>query len=412
MNKRAKMSPAYRLPAACITVTKVDVAFTSTGVEPERAIEVFELSAAAIKKLAIRLKNRIENGGYKTSPCAGIYSATTLCGTTDFRQTRTANAADPIWFIGDLHGDLAALKALTEFARRQNERDGLSAPTRLFFLGDLVDGAPFSAEVIAWIMKAWNNKPRLEQEKAEMTQPPPFEVMAVIGNHDNGLRFVENDTGGEFVSSVSPSTFAQDLNRRMKEGHREAWKQFGCAAIEFFEALPRMVMLNQTVMVAHGGVPHSDVVIATRADLNTPQALGDFIWNRLHETAPKKIPNRESHGSQVGIKNFDAFVAKLADTAGVAFSPKIFIRGHDHHEGNFKRYENYKLCSVLTLNAFTVNRDFYGQKYRDLALLRWIPSETDKMTLFRLRFQSGGLEQIWRVLLPERAKGNIQDITP
>jgi hypothetical protein len=295
------------------------------------------------------------------------------------------------------------LKALTDFASAKDKCDGINAPTRLFFLGDFTDDAPFSAEVVAWVMRQRSMVFQPLQEEHGALSHAKFEVMLVVGNHDDGLQFIDDDAGGKFVSTVSPSTFAEELNERIKaeelneriKGEKSgAWKAFGKAAIDFFKGVPRMVMLNKIVMVAHGGVPHSDVQITKLEDLNSTQALSDFVWTRLHETAPKKFPDRESRGSQLGVKDYEGFISKLLNTAVVGFAPKIFIRGHDHHDNNFKRYGKYEGCLVLTLNAFTVNRSSYGSKFRDLAMLRWVPSDGEKMTLFRLKFQPGDLEEM------------------
>jgi len=107
------------------------------------------------------------------------------------------------------------------------------------------------------------------------------------------------------------------------------------------------------------------------------------VWTRIHEDAPLRHPNRYSSGAEVGIKNFNDFIGKLSFLPGGP--PKVFIRGHDHHTGNFKRYEKYDKCAVLTINAFTVNRrPVWGEpRERALALLRWDPADGGQMTLFR-----------------------------
>lgn len=405
--KLARWAPLIiRTPAASISVTKVSLAFNPAEETSEEDVPRYLFSVADVAALAKDMKSWVAECGFSKNTKPLFPTNRASCEKTLFLATVSQDLSRPVWFIGDLHGDLTALKALTDFARTQDKRDNIAAPTRLFFLGDFTDDAPFSAEVAAWVMQQCGIGLQPVQEGHGSQSQAAFEVMAVAGNHDDGLRFIEDDVGGKFVSTVSPSTFADELNERMKCINGGAWKAFGLAAIDFFKVLPRMVMLDKIIMVAHGGVPHSDVSLAKREDLDSPDALSDFVWNRLHETAPKKFPNRESRGSQLGVKDFDGFIAKLADPAVVGFAPKVFIRGHDHHDGNFKRYESYKGCSVVTLNAFTVNRGSYGQKYRDLALLRWVPSESERMTLFRLKFQDGALEEMWRTLAPGQRNAN------
>lgn len=394
-----------RPPPTRISVFRSEVFFTSQEVTNEVPVPDLELALEAeVKALAEGLKKWVESA---FNPPRND----DVRGQTQFLP-EAENGSKPTWFIGDLHGDLIALKVLTDFAREQDKRDGMTNPTKLFFLGDLVDGAPYSAEVVAWVMREWNRKAQLEEVGSGSISSPQYEIQAVIGNHDEGLRYVEYETGGQFTSIVSPSTFAGELNQRMEQGPKHAWTTFGHAAISFFKGLPRMVMLGKTIMVVHGGVPHTDVQTATKEELNSEQALSDFIWNRLHETAPKKIPNRVSSGPELGIKDFNGFMTKLETMADVGFAPKALIRGHDHHEGNYLRYENYKVCAVMTLNAFTFNRGYFGPKYRDLALLRWSPTETDKFTLYRLKFETGSLEQLWHDLTPAESTSDRREETP
>lgn len=393
-------------PEIPISVTQIGLVFTSSEETSDESVSSHTLSPIDVKALAEELRQWIEEYGFANTLSQCFPRHCDSFGKTLFLDELSEVPSRPIWFIGDLHGDLVALQALTNFARIQDTRDNIGFPTRLFFLGDFTDDAPFSAEIVAWVMRHNCTSWHTLQQKNTKPCHAEFEVMSVVGNHDDGLRFIENNAGGKFISTVSPSSFAEGLNERMKGEHGEAWKAFGKAAIEFFLALPRMVLLNKNIMVAHGGVPHSDVLIHQREDLNSLQALSDFVWNRLHETAPKKIPNRESRGSQLGINDFNGFISNLKEKAIIGVAPTVFIRGHDHHDGNFKRYASYKGCSVVTLNAFTVNRCSLGQKYRDLALLRWVPSEGTKMILFRLSFQDGALKEMWRTLVPEEKNVN------
>ena len=398
------MGTAFRM--ATISATKVIISSDRSTSMPEDLAARYELSAADVMDLAEKLRTWISESRFR-SLSAGSEVHPDVPQGTQLRQTGTVTPPSPIWFIGDLHGDLGALQVLTRFAHAQNEHEGVLTPTQLFFLGDFIDGAPFSAEVVAWVMGACNADFDRTNLQEVMENKAQFVVHAVAGNHEDGLRFVDNDTGGEFLSTVSPSSFAEELNERMRQDNGAVWKKFGIKAIEFFKTLPRMVLLDKTVMVAHGGAPHTDVEVFNRGCLETQQALSDFVWNRLHETAPKKVPNRESHGSQQGIKDFEEFISKLAGIDDICCSPRAFIRGHDHHPGNFKHYENYKSCLVLTLNAFTINRDSYGEKFRDLAILRWLPSDADNMTLFRLKFETGDLQKLWSAMWREASGTDV-----
>ncbi len=370
-----------------ISVTRTDYTVDTRAIGAEEHVSEISVTARAVARMAEKIRLDIQGGRFSNSrdpverpPCS-----------PKVKLSENAGGTNPIWFIGDLHGDLVALRTLTMFARKQNRCDGIALPTRLCFLGDFVDDAPFSAEVVAWIIR--NSPLRLGGLGQGLKT---YDVSAVAGNHDDGLFYSDTEDNGHFASTVSPSSFAEELNAHLKAG--EAWRSFGRHAIDFFQRLPRMIVFNQSLMVAHGGVPHSDVPITERSDLESPQALSDFVWNRLHESAQKKFPNRESRGSQQGVRDFDSFIAKLAGMPDICATPKVFVRGHDHHESNFKLYDAYKGCAVMTLNAFTVNRDCFGAKYRDLAMLRWTPSRANTIEIFRFKFKEGSLEQIWAVL--------------
>jgi hypothetical protein len=143
-----------------------------------------------------------------------------------------------------------------------------------------------------------------------------------------------------------------------------------------------MVLLDETVMVFHGGVPHTDVTphLETLADLHNESEkkfptnpLEDFIWLRLHKTAPEKIPNRGTHGADEGYKDFDAFIKKLSSKLYLGVCPSLAIRGHDHQEDNYKHFEKYTRSKLVTVNALTLNRSS-GKRYNDLAIVRWQPN--------------------------------------
>lgn len=380
-------------PLPNVTVTKTEFGLGPADLGSEEVVLEFAVTAPTVKRWARGMMNWIENRKFRgpTDDPATFQLAATP---TIFQTTPPERQESPIWFVGDLHGDLVALMALKRFALYQDRQDRTTSPVRVCFLGDFIDDGPYSAEVVAWLMKAMSHQ--RETDSKPRARSSACEIMAVVGNHDEGLRFIPDGDQGSFGSTVSPSRFSDELNQRMGQVNGGAWKEFGLAAIELFGRLPRMALIDGSVLIAHGGVPHADVVIADRSDLNSPQALSDFVWNRLHETARRKIPNRESRGSQQGIWDIEQFLERLTPIA--SGKPKFFLRGHDHHNDNFKHYEEYKSCSVMTLNAFTVNRGGFGQKYRNLALLRWRPAEPDRMTLFRLRFREGALDEIWREL--------------
>lgn len=56
----------------------------------------------------------------------------------------------PLWFIGDLHGDLLALEAALALIRTHPKYG--SQNSRIIFLGDLFDDAGFGLEVLLRVL--------------------------------------------------------------------------------------------------------------------------------------------------------------------------------------------------------------------------------------------------------------------
>jgi len=272
----------------------------------------------------------------------------------------------PVWFIGDLHGDFLALLLATNFAHGYDHalaahRGGLpaSASTNLFFLGDFIDEGPHAGEVMAWLLASCAGRTFGGQN---------FSIMALLGNHDEGLAYDEYLRG--FWTSLSPANFFVQLNDCPNHALAVA---FGTAVCAFFRELPRAALLNKSILAVHGGVPHAELTAAMRnaADLELEDALTDYTWARLLEDCPQgNTAERERTGAWVGHQEFDRFIEAFARITGTA--PQLCLRGHDHKLRNFKWFENYKNCRVLTLNNFTVNqRDpKAGGRYRPVTLAR------------------------------------------
>jgi hypothetical protein len=209
-----------------------------------------------------------------------------------------------------------------------------------------------------------------------------FNIRAVLGNHDEAFAYDQNQN--RFFSKVSPCEFSEQLNRHLENPRVVA---FGKNIEAFFKRLPRMVTINNDIMVAHGGVPHTDIQpkITTKSDLESAEALRDFIWVRLHERAPERYPNRESAGAEIGHKDFANFIditRRVLD-----FTPRNFVRGHDHVEGNFQHLENYRAARVFTINAFSFRKRYgIGSPFRPPVILRYdptTPSQENNFTVFK-----------------------------
>jgi hypothetical protein len=281
----------------------------------------------------------------------------------DDRAVRVAALDDarPLWFVGDLHGDLLALEAALALARR----DAGAAP-RLVFLGDLFDDGGAGLEVLARVF--------------ELLAEDPASVCVLAGNHDEALRW----TGERFASVVSPSDFADFLNANL--GDADVVRA-GRLAVRLFERAPRALFFPDGLLAAHAGFPLVDLhaELAESRDLNDPRALTDFAWVRLHARARRKLPNRASRGSQFGREDWDDFCA-LAARLGRPVTH--LVRGHDHAEERYEIPAAYARHPVLTTNALSrrLPREVFGPYARVPTVARWVP---------------GALPQVHRLHVPE-----------
>lgn len=282
------------------------------------------------------------------------------------RAILVSNPPMPLWFIGDLHGDLLALEAALALVERDAANE--SAPANLVFLGDLFDDEGLGLAVLLRIF--------------DLILTSPDRVCLVAGNHDEALAFVD----GLFTSSVDPSDFAEFLNAHLAD---EPVKSAGQLAVHIFANAPRALFFPDGLLAAHGGFPLTDLHthLAETGNWNDPQALTDFVWTRAHPKARKKLPNRYTRGSQFGYEDFAAFCA-LSDSLGRPVTH--LVRGHDHVDDRYAIYAADKTNPILTTVALSrrLPRESLGPYARVPTLAKYVP---------------GAVPQVYRLHIPESA---------
>ena len=271
-----------------------------------------------------------------------------------------------IWFVGDVHGDLLGLSSVLDYI----DRTCADGEPLIVLLGDLFDDGKYSYETLLLVYeRALRSRSRL---------------CVIAGNHDDAL--ATDDDG--FRSNVWPSNFTEWLNTSDDEIARRAAR----AAVRLFYQAPRALFLPDGLIVAHGGVPHSDLQeqLETQADLNRDECLQDFVWTRLHDRAKRRIPNRTTRGCELGRQNFEGFCDKATELLGRPVSR--MVRGHDHvdRRERFSVFSKYTRNHVLTINNMSCRlpREVFGPTVHVPCVGHWQP---------------GALPTVHQVVIPDEA---------
>ncbi len=280
-----------------------------------------------------------------------------------------------LWILGDLHGDLLALEAALLQLERITAEEGLESPC-LVFLGDLVDRGPSSVGVVLRVL--------------ELLLKGTGRVCLLAGNHEDALG---QDPDGTFHSSVFPSDFTDDLN---KEPPGTTLRRTGATLVRLSERLPRALLLPNGLLVAHGGIPHTDLHASLKDwdDLESTACLQDFVWTRAHDRAKRKIPNRNSRGCEFGVQDFDAFCELASNNLGTPVHG--LVRGHSHETDRFAQPPAYVNHPLLTINTLShrLPDEMLGPFPRTPCLARYRPN---------------GMPDVYRIEIPE---AQVLDIYP
>lgn len=289
----------------------------------------------------------------------------------DSRVVKISTVSTPLWFIGDLHGDLLALEAAVACIER--ESFGSDHRPCIVFLGDLFDDEGFGLLVLLRVY--------------ELILAAPDRVCLLAGNHDEALGFA----GGRFTSTVQPSDFADLLNTLCSD---DRVCRAGQLAVKLFAGAPRALFFPDGLLAAHGGFPLADLHqhLAETGDWNDPQALEDFVWARAHPKARKKLPNRYTKGSQFGYEDFAAFCA-LSDRLGWPITH--MVRGHDHVEERYAVYSADRANPILTTVALSrrLDRESFGPFERVPTIARYVEGAVPQV--YRLHIPSDLIREIY-----------------
>jgi len=288
-------------------------------------------------------------------------------------------ATEPVYVLGDIHGDFFALSYLADQILQKEEK------LNLLFLGDLVDRGPHSTECLVLL-------DRLARHG---------KVLWLAGNHDLSLSWSQNR--GIFRSRVEPAEYCDELNLAATREVRRNWARH---LIDLAPSLPRAFLHSSGTLFTHGGFPLEDLR-ARRPDdpgllsrwLEDEKCLSDFTWTRITRH-PRKIPNRETLGSAYGYLDFDDFCAALAPWAEI----QSLVAGHQHCPEGFDAHPSWKKHPALTLTGFGFAEHVaYQADYRSyLTALRLHPDGSRRLLKFAVH--SSAFSDFMKAALPHASK--------
>ena len=355
--------PASAAPAAPVSILEV----RELDWDAVRAAVTTPFSDERAERIISRMEERLAGGGP-----IGLAFEESAAGPDDQAiQLREDWPMGEVWFVGDLHGDLLALEA----ALQHIDRSGGGADARIVFLGDLFDDGVHAAEVVLRVF--------------ELLLDGPMRVTVIAGNHDEALAFAD----GRFQSTVIPSDFTGWLNAQSQAGHPWA-ERLGRLIVRFFNRTPRALFFPDGLLVAHGGIPHTDLhaELAAAGSWNDPRVLQDFVWLRAHPRARKRIPNRTTRGSEFGREDFAAF-CEVATRLGRPVGR--MVRGHDHVEERFAVFPAWAAHPALTINTLShrLPREVFGPYERVPVIARWVRGELPEVR--RLFIPPGLIREVY-----------------
>ena len=270
--------------------------------------------------------------------------------------------------LGDVHGDLPALVAAVDYVRAEAARRGLAPWVAM--LGDLVDRGPDSAGCAAFAMRLARGEDPARRDTR---------LLFVRGDHDEALSW--NPATGLFSTIVDPGDWAERLNALPPDDPERAVAR---DYIGFVRGSPAAILLRgarEGVLLAHGGVPHADLLpgLDSLEAVGAPRCDRDFAWCRVASTR-RKIPNRATLLCDVGLDDVSDFLARLAelvvptpdnDDAGVRrpFSIPHFVHGHEHTAPGFATQRLRDGATMWTVSTFHAEEEGFLPAIRPSVVL-------------------------------------------
>lgn len=300
---------------------------------------------------------------------------------------------DQVWFVGDIHGDVLALKDCVTYIDAMSDEN-----SKIVFLGDIVDRHEHHIEAVATL--------------AALAVDRPGRILWIAGNHDDALEYDEANCC--FSSKAEPSEFKEYLN-----AHPEC-HDLGLAFIRFVKDLPRALVIKNGghgLLAVHGGFPHDGYdgdqhpdarayTISSFASLAQNNVQSDFMWARIEDKKRSRFAaGKRDHG--LGYENFKNIQKELAMALGVKIDKVVF--GHQHpSQGfqHFKSYEDNAGARVVCIQSQYLDDPGLGSdvKHTRPSVVHYGPN--DEMTIIRLTRSDVSIDDYY-ARMPEPARSVV-----
>jgi protein phosphatase len=234
--------------------------------------------------------------------------------------------------VSDLHGDLKSLEYIlkeSDFLRRAKEKEDLI----LIFLGDYGDRGLYSTEVYYVVLKLKLSFPK--------------SVILLRGNHE-----------GPRDLMVSP----HDLPSILLAKFGKKWKAVYSKICELFEHLYNAVVIEETFLLLHGGLPINATTYEdfAYAHIKHPKQsfLEEILWSDPVEGYKGSFASPRGAGRLFG--------EDITEKALKRFNVKFLIRGHEPCKNGFKFNHGGKVLTLFSRKGPPYNNQFAGYLEVDL----------------------------------------------
>lgn len=261
---------------------------------------------------------------------------------------RELNENEPIYTIGDTHGDLESLVAILDTIISTAKRNGIAEPT-VYMLGDVLDRNKEtcmleSVFILAILQQAF---------PSHYDQYNRIKLGFIKGDHDIALNYPDTySPSAKFTASVSPADYCDWLNNRLKKfTGKEEYTYIGRAWIKLMKVCPAAAFIDYSgLLLSHGGIPRVDIQDQMRAGvpylMQSDLTETDFEWCRMVD-AKNKLLNRGSKTSEVGFQEFESFNQLMGGKI------RKFIFGHQHPVKGYAKFDrNFSKYDVICISSF------------------------------------------------------------